>query len=185
MTIPEKETKNKVGLIKLAKKLGNVSRACKILGYSRDSFYHFKELYDQGGELALQKISRRKPNPKNRVTSEVEEAVCRLALEKLSWGQLRVSNELRAQGIFVSPSGVRSVWQRHDLETFKKRLKSLEARAAQNDLILTEDQLRALEKAKSPWGNRNGTSELSGRSGPLLYRQPQRSGKNLSADISR
>ncbi len=140
--------KHKAGLINLAEELGNVSRACKVMGVSRDTFYRYQELVETGGIDALINQSRRTPNLKNRVDSETEQAVLKYAIDFPAHGQVRTSNELRKLGVFISPSVVRSIWLRNDLENFKKRLIALEKQVAENGIILTEEQVAALERKK-------------------------------------
>lgn len=148
LSTSDKIIKHKVGLLNLAEELGNVSRACQVMGLSRDTFYRYKSAVDDGGVEALLERTRRKPNLANRVDEATENAVTSFAVEFPAYGQVRTSNELRKQGVFVSPSGVRSIWLRHDLENFKLRLKALEAKVAETDMILTESQVQALEKKK-------------------------------------
>lgn len=141
--------KHKAGLLNLAEELGNVSKACKVMGVSRDTFYRYQELVDEGGVDALISKNRKTPNIKNRVDPDTEQAVVTYAIEQPAHGQARTSNELRKKGIFVSGSGVRSIWVRHDLENFKKRLKTLEEKVTNEGIISSDDQIAALEKKKN------------------------------------
>jgi transposase InsO family protein len=143
-----KVIRNKLGLLNLAQELKNVSQACKMLGYSRDTFYRYRDLVDEGGEIALHDKSRRKPNLKNRIDNAIETSVVQMAFDFPAYGQLRASNELRKNGIFISPAGVRGIWQRHGLEVFQKRLKALEAKSAEEGIVFTEAQIVALERKK-------------------------------------
>ena len=140
--------KHKLGLLNLAEELGNVSQACKIMGVSRDTFYRYREAKANGGVEALLQKDRRKPNLKNRVDEAVEQCVLDYAIEQPAHGQVRVSNELRKRGTFVSPSGVRSIWLRHELANFKQRLRALGKHVAATGAVLTEAQVVALEKKR-------------------------------------
>jgi transposase InsO family protein len=144
----EKVIRHKVGLLNLAEELGNVSKACKVMGLSRDTFYRYKAAVEEGGIAALIDKSRRKPNLKNRVDASAEQAAIEYAIEYPAHGQHRASNELRKRGIFISGSGVRCVWVRNNLANFKARLKVLESKVAQENIILTEAQVAALERKK-------------------------------------
>ncbi len=151
----QKVNRHKVGLLNLVEELGNVSKACQMMGLSRDTFYRYRDAVEEGVVEALLEKTRRVPNPKNRVDLETENAVVDYAVEWPAHGQVRVSNELRKRGVFVSPSGVRSIWLRHDLAHFKTRLKALEAKVAEEGIILTEAQAQALEKKNlddEAWG---------------------------------
>jgi hypothetical protein len=101
--------KHKAGLLNLAEELGNVSKACKVMGFSRYTFYRYQELTQEGGVDVLINRSKRTPNVKNRVDSATGKAVLDYALEQFAHGQHRISNELRKVGVFVSGSGVRSI----------------------------------------------------------------------------
>ncbi|ACR31923.1 IS481 family transposase [Burkholderia glumae] len=138
--------RHKIGLLNLAAELGNVSKACKVMGLSRDTFYRYQNAVAEGGVDALFDSNRRKPNPKNRVDEATEIAVLAYAIEQPAHGQVRVSNELRRRGIFVSASSVRSIWLRHALSSFKLRLVALEKQVAEKGIVLSEDQVAALER---------------------------------------
>lgn len=148
MTTNQKLIKNKIGLLNLAEELGNVSRACKVMGFSRDTFYRYQELVAEGGVDNLIEKTRKKINVKNRVDETTETAVLQMAIDFPAYGQFRASNELRKRGVFISPAGVRCVWLRHDLERFKKRLAALEKKSAELGLVLTDSQVAALERKK-------------------------------------
>jgi transposase InsO family protein len=140
--------KHKMGLLHLAEELQNVSQACRVMGVSRDTFYRVKEAKESGGMEALLHKDRRRANLKNRMDESIERAILGFAIENPAAGQVRVSNELRKRAIAVSPTGVRSVWLRTGLQTFKLRLAALEKKVAEEGMVLTETQVAALERKR-------------------------------------
>ena len=138
--------RHKSGLLNLAAELGNIYKPCRIIGVSRDIFYCYQTAQDTGGIEALFNVRRRKPNRKNRVEEITEEAVVQFVTEYPVYGQARTSKELCKRGIFVSPSGVCSIWLTHDLADFKQRLSGLEEKSAERDIVLSEPRVQALER---------------------------------------
>ena len=147
MTTLSQSTKRKLSLLQLAEELGNVSKACKIMGYHRDTFYEVRRAFQVGGVAALVEAKRgpRNPHP-NRVAPEVEEKILEYSLAYPTHGAQRVSNELRLAGTEVGPSGVRGVWLRHGIETRYKRLMRLEQHAQGDTVVLSDAQIRLLER---------------------------------------
>ena len=147
MTVEQKIIKNKIGLLNLAQELGNVSQACRVMGFSRDTFYRYQELVEKGGVESLFEQTRKKANLKNRADEATQNAVLAFAVDFPAYGQVRASNELRKLGVFISPAGVRGIWLRENLETMQKRLKNLDEKYS-SGMVLTEAQVAALEKKK-------------------------------------
>jgi hypothetical protein len=160
------------------------------MGLSRDTFYRYQAAVESGGVEALVEKSRRKPNQKNRTDESTEAAVVAFAVEFPAYGQVRASNELRKQGVFISPAGVRCVWLRHDLARFKQRLTALERKMAETGgMVLTEAQVMALEReARGRSGlrrDRDRAPGLSGLSGHVLRRHLKGGGPHLPAELRR
>lgn len=148
MTTERKLIMRKISLLDLAEELKNVSEACRIMRVSRDTFYRVKNAYAEEGMDGLREKTRRKPNLHNRVPSEVESAVLAYSLQHPTHGQVRVSDELRRQDVWVSPGGVRCIWLRAGVENRRKRLERLEAEVREAGLVLTAEQVEALEKLR-------------------------------------
>lgn len=147
MTATSQSTKRKLSLLQLAEELGNVSKACQIMGYHRDTFYEVRRAFQIGGVSALveQKRGPRNAHP-NRGSEEIEEQTLALCLEHPTYGAQRIANELRLREVDVSPSGVRGVRLRHDLETRYKWLMRREAHAQDTTHVLSEEQVMFLER---------------------------------------
>ncbi len=141
--------RNKLGLLNLAEELGNVSKACKIMGLSRDTFYRYRTAAASGDLSSLIDKPRSKPNPRNRTEPATEAAVVAYALEQPAHGQVRAANELRKRGVFISSGGVRCIWRRNGIARFQERLAFLERKVAESEgAILTEAQVVALERKR-------------------------------------
>ena len=147
MTTKDKATRRKLSLLELAQEMSNVSKACRIMGYSRQQFYQIRRNYQTyGAERLIDRLpGARGPHP-NRVSEEVEAAILAHSLDHPTHGALRVAQELSLQNVQVSSGGVRGVWSRHKLLTKQERLLRLEKTTCERQIELSPEQIRLLER---------------------------------------
>jgi len=163
MTADKKVARRKLSLLELAAELSNVSKACKVMGYSRQQFYEIRRNFQvYGVEGLLDRLPGAKcPHP-NRVDQAVEDAILDHSLQFPTHGCLRVSQELSLKGVQVSSGGVGGVWGRHNLMTKHDRLLRLEKTVAERKIALNDDQIRLLERFSPEFRERHIETKHTG-----------------------
>ena len=162
MTAETKIAQAKMTLLQLAERLRNVSEACRRRGISRSQFYEYKRAFQEHG---LQGLVDQPPIPKtfpNETPSDIKEKVIVMSVSHPSWGQMRISDQLRLEGASVSPSTVRNIWLKEGLETRYKRILRLEEERSGGEIELTEEQIRLIEKANPCFRERKVESVYPG-----------------------
>jgi transposase InsO family protein len=155
MTAQKKLAQNRLTLLQLAERLGNVSRACRMLNVSRSQFYEYKRAFQEYG---LEGLIDKAPIPGSHPNRIME-----LSLAHPTFGQQRIADQLAQEGVLVCATSVRNVWMREDIQTRYKRLLRLEEKAAVEGFELTEEQIRLLEKANPCIRERHVESRYPGQ----------------------
>jgi transposase InsO family protein len=146
MSTTEKLIKARMGMLALAEQLNNVSAACRRAGISRSHYYEIKEAFEKFGAEGLAPRQRRRPQMPNQTPPELETQILEMTERYPTYSYLRISDQLKLVGVGVSPSTVRAVRQRHGLTLRIHRLLWLEQKTAAQGGILTERQIRLLQK---------------------------------------
>jgi transposase InsO family protein len=163
-TVAQKSARRKLNLLELANDLGNVSEACRRIGYSRDQFYEIRRNYQAFGSEGLLDKARgpRNPHP-NRATEEQEKAVLDYCLEYPVHGALKVSQQLILRGVHIGVGAIRGIWQRHNMLLKHQRLLMLEQHYKTNNIALTENHITLLEKFDSEFRERHIKADCTGQ----------------------
>jgi transposase InsO family protein len=163
MTAQKKLAQKRLTLLQLAETLGNVSKACRMHKVSRSQFYEYKRAFQ---EFGMNGLIDRPPIPgshPNELSDETKKKIIELSLEHPAFGQQRIADELRGQGVNVCPTSVRNIWIKEKLESRYKRLLRLEEKNTIEGFTLTENQIRLIEKANPEFKERHVESEYPGQ----------------------
>jgi len=117
----ERLVKARLGILALAGELHNVSKACKLAGLSRSQYYAMKKAYEVYGKEGLLPRVRRKPTMPNRTPEQIEQEILLVTRKKPMLSYIRLADEMKSEGMVVTPTMVRYVWQRHGLSTRSAR----------------------------------------------------------------
>ena len=117
MTDKEQLIRARLAILALAAEIKNVGKACKLAGISRSQFYTMKKAYETNGKEGLAPRIRRKPDMPNRTPSELEERILFQTYGNPTISYIRLAEALKSNGMNVTPTMIRYVWQRHALST--------------------------------------------------------------------
>lgn len=162
MTAVKKIAQKRLTLLQLAERIRNVSEACRHHGISRSQFYEYKRAFQERG---FEGLIDRPPIPKsfpNETPDEFREKVIALSIKHPAWGPMKISDQLRLENVSVSPSTIRNLWIKEEMETRYKRLLRMEEEKSGQDIDLTEEQIRLLEKANPCFHERHVESPYPG-----------------------
>ena len=162
-TIAHKAARRKLNLLELAAEMENVSKACKIMGYSRTQFYEIRRNYQTlGAEGLLDKARGPKDPHPNRVSEELEKSVLDYCLEFPTHGSVKVSQQLHLRGATVGSGAVRGVWSRHSILSKHHRLLRLERHYRDNNIELTDKHIQLLERFDPEFRERHIQADYTG-----------------------
>jgi transposase InsO family protein len=162
-TLAQKAARRKLNLLELANDLGNVSEACKRIGYSREQFYEIRRNYQAFGSEGLLDKARGPKNPHpNRATDEQEKAVLDYCIEYPVHGALKVSQQLILRNIHIGVGAIRGIWIRHNLLLKHQRLLRLEQHYKNNNIELSENHIKLLEKFDPEFRERHIKADFTG-----------------------
>lgn len=138
----------KISILQLAHELGNISKACKRAGIARSSFYEIKKAYESFGRAGLEPRPRRRPKMPNAYSEALVKQILDKTRQMPGSSYNQVALALQLEGVAVSGSGVRHVWERHRLARRLARYLWLEKEVSEGRGVMTEKAIRALQRLK-------------------------------------